>query len=407
MSVYHTPSNIFNKQMVFTYNQRYITPMFGIYVHWPYCLSKCPYCDFNSHVTNHVDHNLWRECYALEMKYIAEKTPDHVVTSIYFGGGTPSLMQPQTVEFVLDEIQKNWRLSNAPEITLEANPTSIEQEKFSAFYQAGINRVSVGVQALDDKDLKFLGRQHSVRDAKAALDIAYRTFDRVSFDLIYARPQQSVAAWEKELNEALGMAKAGHLSLYQLTIEPGTAFETMYKRKEFSIPDDDLGGELYELTASVTKDHGYKQYEISNYAKAGEESRHNLTYWGYEDYAGIGPGAHGRLTINDEKFATRTHRAPQIWQERVKTSGHGYHAFEQVSKTDRVIECLLMGLRTERGVTFEKLAQESAHDWKKVLNEKKVVELISAGYISLTPDRLSLTQAGRQRLNKILEEIII
>lgn len=380
--------------------------MFGIYIHWPYCLSKCPYCDFNSHVVETIDHSSWRKCYEQEIKYIAEKTPENLVTSIYFGGGTPSLMEPDTVEHILSNIQQNWRMANDVEITLEANPTSIEQQKFEDFRTSGINRVSVGVQALNDKDLKFLGRQHSAKDAKNALEIAYKTFERVSFDLIYARPDQTVVEWQKELEEALSIAKAGHLSLYQLTIEPGTAFETMYKRKEFSVPDDELGGTLYEATNDITKQHGFEHYEISNYAKAGEESRHNMTYWQYEDYAGIGPGAHGRLTISGEKFATRTHRAPKIWQERVNTSGHGYHDFEKISKKDRTLETLLMGLRTEKGVLFEKLETEGGADWKNVLNEKKLAEYRQAGYISQAQNKIALTTVGRQRLNKILEDIL-
>ena len=380
--------------------------MFGIYVHWPYCLSKCPYCDFNSHVTNTVDHDLWRQAYLKELDFTAAKTPDHLVTSIYFGGGTPSLMQPETVEAVLNHIQKTWRMANDVEITLEANPTSIELQKFQDFKLAGVNRVSVGVQALNDKDLKFLGRQHSVENAKKALEIAYQTFERVNFDLIYARPEQTLQEWEDELRDALAIARAGHLSLYQLTIETGTAFETMYKRREFILPDHDLAGELYEMTADITNDYGLHQYEVSNYARNGEESQHNLSYWRYEDYAGIGPGAHGRLSIGKDKVATRTHRAPKIWLERVQKDGHGYHPFEKISSYDRAVESLLMGLRTYEGVRFSKLEKESGLNWQNILDEKKVAEYKQAGYISDTSDKIALSASGLQRLNKILEEII-
>ncbi len=380
--------------------------MFGLYIHWPYCLSKCPYCDFNSHVSNTISHENWRRAYAKEISHIAEFTPDHLVTSIYFGGGTPSLMEPKSIAFILDTIQSKWRMANDVEITLEANPTSIERQKFEDFKEAGINRVSVGVQALNDKDLKFLGRQHSAADAKAALEIAYNTFARVNFDLIYARPGQTETEWEFELKQALELAKAGHLSLYQLTIERGTAFETMYQRKEFTLPDEDLGGALYEMTGDIAASYDLHNYEISNYARLGEESQHNLTYWRYGDYAGIGPGAHGRLTINDQKFATRTHRAPQIWLDNVEKKGHGYHDFTKVSQNERLLECLLMGLRTAEGIKIEKLKQEGGADWMSILNKKKLEELQSSGYISLSTQHFRVSSAGRQRLNRILQDIL-
>lgn len=380
--------------------------MFGIYIHWPFCLSKCPYCDFNSHVADTIEHADWRTAYGKEISYTAKRTPDNLVTSIYFGGGTPSLMEPETVAYIIDEIQKNWRLTNDVEITLEANPTSIEQQKFQDFKEAGINRVSVGVQALNDKDLKFLGRQHSAEEAKKALEIAYQTFDRVNFDLIYARPEQTVKEWETELHEALKIAKAGHLSLYQLTIEKGTAFETMYQRGEFAIPDDELGGELYEMTGEIAAQHGLNHYEISNYAREGEESRHNLAYWRYQDYAGIGPGAHGRLTIKGEKYATRARRAPKIWLEHVMKNGHGHHPDDFVYTEERFVECLLMGLRLKEGIPFSRLEQEGGENWRDYLDQKKLAELEQEGYISLTDQRLSVSDQGRQRLNKILESII-
>jgi oxygen-independent coproporphyrinogen-3 oxidase len=316
-------------------------------------------------------------------------------------------MAPETVAHVIATIHKHWSVATDVEITLEANPTSVEQEKFEAFAQAGVNRVSLGIQSLQPEALTFLGRQHSVEDAKNALSVAQSVFQRTSFDLIYARPDQTLAAWEDELNDALTLAKAGHLSLYQLTIEPGTAFETMYKRKEFFIPDDDDGAALYELTKQITAAHGFSRYEVSNYAKAGEESRHNLAYWRYTDYAGIGPGAHGRLTLDGEKFATRAHRAPGIWLQKVDADGHGYHPFERLSRTDRAWECVLMGLRLKEGLSLEKLEEEAAASWEEILNKQKILDFQTQGYMVLEPDRLALTKTGFQRLEGLLQDIVI
>ncbi|MCB9964730.1 MAG: coproporphyrinogen III oxidase [Rhodospirillales bacterium] len=380
--------------------------MFGIYIHWPFCLSKCPYCDFNSHVTAQIDEQQWQQAYQQELAYIAEKTSDKIVTSLYFGGGTPSLMAPQTVAFVIDTVRRYWRTANDLEITLEANPTSVERGKFQDLVQAGVTRVSLGVQALRQEDLKFLGRQHSAQEARQALELAYDTFDRVSFDLIYARPGQTIAAWEQELTEALTLARAGHLSLYQLTIEPGTAFETMYRRKEFRLPDQDLGAELYEMTRSLAASHGLQNYEISNYARPGEESRHNLTYWRYQDYAGIGPGAHGRLTLAEKKIATRARRAPKIWLEQVAAQGHGYHPFEALSDQDRVKECLLMGLRLPEGVPFSRLASEGGPDWEKSLNKSRLKTLITHGFVTRSDTFIAASESGRQRLDYVLGEIL-
>jgi oxygen-independent coproporphyrinogen-3 oxidase len=380
--------------------------MFGVYIHWPFCLSKCPYCDFNSHVAVTIDHAQWLSAYQKEIAFIAGLIPDKIVTSLYFGGGTPSLMKPETVAGVIEAVQRQWRMGNDVEITLEANSTSIEQQKFRDFKSAGVNRVSVGVQALNDKDLKFLGRQHSAEDARQALKIAYETFARVSFDLIYARPGQSEQQWEHELREALTMAKAGHLSLYQLTIEQGTAFESMYQRREFILPDDDLGGRLYEMTAEITKSYGFEDYEISNYARAGEESRHNLTYWHYDDYAGIGPGAHGRVTLEGHKNATRTHRAPAIWLEKVHKNGHAYHNFEKIEPEDRAREALLMGLRLKEGIDFNHLKQECGIDVLSVIDYKEMESLQFAGFLLKNERGLKATAAGRQRLNALLGKLI-
>ncbi|MFO7482571.1 radical SAM family heme chaperone HemW, partial [Oceanibaculum nanhaiense] len=289
----------------------------AVYVHWPFCRSKCPYCDFNSHVSASIDHARWRAALLREIDHYADRTLGRTVSSIFFGGGTPSLMEPATAAAVIEHIGKRWRLDAGVEITLEANPTSVEAALLAGFRSAGVNRVSLGVQALNDADLHFLGREHSAREALDAVAIAARLFDRFSFDLIYARPGQTVEAWEAELRQALSHA-AGHISAYQLTIEEGTPFHLRHARGEFRIPDEDTGAALYEATQDVLEQAGLPAYEISNHARPGEESRHNLAYWRYADYAGIGPGAHGRLTLAQGKIATRQHRAPQIWLERVE-----------------------------------------------------------------------------------------
>lgn len=377
----------------------------AVYIHWPYCLSKCPYCDFNSHVADKVDHKQWRDAYTAELAYTAALVPDRIVRSIYFGGGTPSLMEPETVGHVIERIRTYWRLSNDVEITLEANPTSVEQERFKAYQHAGVNRISLGIQSLRPAALTFLGRRHSVPDALYALETARSLFDRVSFDLIYARPGQTEEDWAAELREALSYADAGHLSLYQLTIEPGTAFETMYKRRDFHMPDDELGGRLYELTADIVASHGFQAYEISNYARPDQQSRHNLAYWRYGDYAGIGPGAHGRLTMQGTKQATRTHRAPQIWLDKVTKAGHGYHEFEALDAETRVMECLLMGLRLREGLPLERLAAQSPV-WEDSIDRKALDNLVKAGYLEDAADRLQVTESGFQRLEGILGQLI-
>lgn len=382
-----------------------VATLFGLYVHWPFCLSKCPYCDFNSHVHDRVDHDAWRDALVREIKYYAALTPGRRLTSIFFGGGTPSLMHPDTVAAVIDTAQSSWSFSNDIEITLEANPTSIEAEKFKAFRSAGVNRVSVGIQSLRAEDLKFLGRTHSVEDARKALKIAATTFDRFSFDLIYARPEQSVSAWRQELAEALQMA-GGHLSLYQLTIEPGTAFHTQYLRGDFTIPEDNTAGELYEVTQDILNTAGLPAYEISNHAKPGEESRHNLTYWRYGDYAGVGPGAHGRLTIDGEKIATIAHRAPDIWLKRVQEQNHGAHAPDNITRDQRFSESLMMGLRLSEGISLQRLANESDRAIEDLFQLDKIKPLVDEGYITLSDTRIAATPAGRQRLNGVLKHLL-
>ena len=374
---------------------------FAVYIHWPFCASKCPYCDFNSHVAETIDHAAWAEAYRKEIQFYASKTPGRIVTSIFFGGGTPSLMDPDTVADVVSCVQRAWRVSNDVEITLEANPTSIEADKFRAFKTAGVNRVSIGVQSLVDQDLKFLGRQHDAGQARRALEIAAETFDRYSFDLIYARPEQRVEDWRRELREALPLAK-GHLSLYQLTIEKGTPFYTQHARGEFRIPEDDAAGEFYEVTQEVLGAAGLPAYEISNHAAPGQESRHNLAYWQYDDYVGIGPGAHGRLTVHGKKYATRGHRAPEVWMDKVQHDGQGGHPFEEIDAGDRFTEAMMMGLRLREGVDLDRLSRELGADWQARISPKKINQLCDQGFLSADSGSLKPTPAGMQRLNSIL-----
>ncbi len=376
----------------------------ALYVHWPFCLAKCPYCDFNSHVRERVDQSAWRQALLAEMRHYATLTPRRMVTSIFFGGGTPSLMAPDTVAAIIAEAGALWDLAPQLEITLEANPTSSESGKFREFRAAGVNRLSIGIQALGDEALKFLGRQHNAREALAALRMAAEIFDRYSFDLIYARPGQSLADWRAELTEALDHAGGGHLSVYQLTIEEGTPFFTAHARGDFSTPDEGTGGALYEATQEILGTHGLPAYEVSNHARPGEESRHNLSYWRYEDYVGIGPGAHGRLTLKDgRKVGTRAHRAPEIWLERVQAAGHGAHPFEEISADRRADEALMMGLRLAEGLPLARIEAQGGRPWGERIDPAKITALESEGYLTLRDDgRLVPSAAGLQRLHAIL-----
>ena len=378
---------------------------FGLYVHWPFCKSKCPYCDFNSHVHDSVDHDAWWDALVRELRHYAAQTPGRKLDSIFFGGGTPSLMRPETVAAVIDAAQREWHFSNDIEITLEANPTSVEAGKFSAFRQAGINRVSLGIQSLRDDDLKFLGRQHNAAEARNAIAIAASAFDRFSYDLIYARPQQTAASWAAELREALAIADA-HISLYQLTIEPGTAFFTQHARGDFEIPNDTRAGEMYELTQDILGEAGLPAYEISNHARPGQESRHNLVYWRYGDYVGIGPGAHGRLTVNDTKLATRTHRAPDIWLKQVQERDTGAHDPETVTPDQRLIECTMMGLRLAEELPWTRLEQESGKPRADIFSDAKIKSLVEEGYLITSGNGIATTAAGRQRLNALLSYLL-
>ncbi|PWC32271.1 radical SAM family heme chaperone HemW [Azospirillum sp. TSO35-2] len=380
-------------------------PGFAVYVHWPFCKSKCPYCDFNSHVRERVDHDRWRAGLLRELDHYADLTSGRTVTSVFFGGGTPSLMEPATVGALLDRIAERWPVADRLEVTLEANPTSVEADKFRAFRSAGINRVSLGIQALDDASLRFLGRQHSAAEATGAIELAARTFDRFSFDLIYARPGQSVAAWEAELARALDYA-VGHLSVYQLTIEEGTAFYPLHARGDLVLPDEDLAGDLYEATQSRLSSAGLPAYEISNHARPGEESRHNLTYWRYGDYVGIGPGAHGRLTLNGEKFATRAHRAPEIWLERVERDGHGAATPDPVDRDARGTELLMMGLRLSEGVPLARLVEETGRPLDALVDPAALTRLVDGGFLVRDAGRLRATPGGLQRLNAVLSALL-
>lgn len=374
---------------------------FGVYVHWPFCLAKCPYCDFNSHVRHGgVDEGKFVEAYLAELRYLAAVAPRRRVTSVFFGGGTPSLMRAATVAAILDAIAELWGFDADAEITLEANPTSVEAERFAGYRLAGVNRVSLGVQALDDSDLKALGRMHSAKEALAALAIAKRTFDRVSFDLIYGRQGQSVRAWREELARALTYAQ-DHLSLYQLTIEPGTPFAARHAAGSLRIPNCARARELYLVTQELCEAAGLPAYEISNHAWQGAESRHNLIYWRGQDYAGAGPGAHSRLTMDGTKRALSTIKSPEAWLDAVSASGHGCEQDETLSAEETADEYLLMGLRLAEGID---LARLQAIDGR-VIAPARIHALEAQGLVRREGDRLAATGAGRLLLDHLIVEL--
>lgn len=373
----------------------------ALYVHWPFCVSKCPYCDFNSHIVQQIDIEKWSAAYKNELIFSFNQTPNHTVNTIFFGGGTPSLMPPALMAEIIDQIKSLWLCSEDLEITFEANPTSVESEKFKAFKAAGANRVSIGIQAFNDDDLKFLGRPHSLSEGIRAIEQAHNCFDRVSFDLIYARPNQTTEAWSKELKTALRYAPT-HISLYQLTIEPGTAFHTMFNRGDFPLPDEALSAELYEATGSILNQHNLYAYEVSNYARAGEECRHNLMYWRYKDYVGIGPGAHGRITIDGVKYATRRHRAPQLWLDACISQQHGQHELIPLSSSEALTELMLMGLRLSEGIELSRFMELAAASPAELF-QSKWHHLVSEGLIDPLENRIVATPKGRLRLNGILD----
>jgi putative oxygen-independent coproporphyrinogen III oxidase len=376
---------------------------FGLYIHWPFCQSKCPYCDFNSHVVDRVDQNRWLLAYQNELRRAGEETQGRVLKSIFFGGGTPSLMPASTVAGILDTAGKIWTFANDIEITLEANPTSVEAKRFHGFRSAGVNRVSIGVQALNDEDLRRLGRLHSVKEALAAIDLAQSTFSRVSFDLIYARQDQSIEAWEEELNQALSMGTE-HLSLYQLTVEPETVFGERYKRGKLrGLPDEDLSADMYLTTQSLCDSKQMFAYEVSNHAKVGAESRHNLIYWKCGDYVGVGPGAHGRLTdASGARFATECPKAPGHWLQSVENNGHGENLpREQLSLIDQAREKLLMGLRLVAG--FDQL--EELKKMGLPLSAQSMIDLEAEGLINCKDSSIETTLSGRLLLNAVIAKL--
>ncbi|MBW8320295.1 MAG: radical SAM family heme chaperone HemW [Rhizobium sp.] len=377
-------------------------PGFGVYVHWPFCAAKCPYCDFNSHVRHQpVDQPRFVSAFLREMEEMRRLSGPKTVTSIFLGGGTPSLMDPATVGAILDGIARQWHVPDGIEITMEANPSSVEATRFRGYRAAGVNRASLGVQALNDPDLKFLGRLHDVEDALKAIRLAREIFPRMSFDLIYARPHQTVEAWEKELRQAISYA-VDHLSLYQLTIEEGTAFYGLHKAGKFIVPDEEQAALLYEATQEITASEGLPAYEVSNHARPGAESRHNLTYWRYGDYAGIGPGAHGRLTRGRDKLATATERNPEGWLAAVERDGNGMIEQELLGSDEQADELLLMGLRLREGVDLARWQQLSGRDPDPAREQT----LLEHGFIErLGNSRLRCTPKGMLILDAVVADL--
>jgi oxygen-independent coproporphyrinogen-3 oxidase len=375
---------------------------FGVYVHWPFCLSKCPYCDFNSHVRHAaIDEERFARAFTREIETTAARTPRRDVSSIFLGGGTPSLMQPQTVGAILDAIGKYWRVTPDVEVTLEANPTSVEAARFRGYRSAGVNRVSLGVQALDDASLTALGRLHTAREALDAVAIARRAFDRYSFDLIYARPDQTPALWSDELRLAISEA-AEHLSLYQLTIEPETPFFGLHAAGKLKTPDETTARALYDVTQEVCNEQGLPAYEISNHARPGAECRHNLVYWRGEEYAGIGPGAHGRLDIDGVRHATATEKRPEAWLMRVEANSHGVVTDEELNNEERADEFLLMGLRLAEGIDPQRYAALAG----RPLDPRRIALLREEGAIAIDAGgRLRVTKAGFPVLDAVVADL--
>jgi oxygen-independent coproporphyrinogen-3 oxidase len=375
---------------------------FGVYIHWPFCLSKCPYCDFNSHVRHAgVDEARFARAFAAEIATTAARVPGRTVSSVFFGGGTPSLMQPSTIATVLDAIAQHWSVADDAEVTLEANPTSVEATRFRGYRTAGVNRVSLGVQALDDRALAELGRLHSAREALDAVAVARSVFGRYSFDLIYARPGQTPQQWASELARAL--AEAGeHLSLYQLTIEPDTPFAALHAAGKLKTPDEDIARALYDTTQDVCAAHGLPAYEISNHARAGGECRHNLIYWRAHEYAGVGPGAHGRLDVDGERHATATEKRPESWLMRVEARGHGLVSDDVLARQERCDEFLLMGLRLAEGVDLARYAELAG----RALDPVRIATLHEHGLIETTPQgRLRVTLPGFPVLDAVVADL--
>jgi len=377
----------------------------GVYVHWPFCKSKCPYCDFNSHVRDGVEQARWRAALLRELEHAAREAPDRRVETMFFGGGTPSLMEPETVAALIARTRQLWDSAPEIEITLEANPTSVEASRFAALAEAGVNRVSLGVQALEPQALKFLGREHSTDEALDALATARRHFARHSFDLIYARPGQTPEAWAEELDRALALA-GEHLSLYQLTIERGTRFFTDHARGTFVLPDEEASAAMFEHTQARLAQAGLPAYEISNHARPGAACRHNLIYWRYQDYVGIGPGAHGRFAVGETKQATRRSSGPEAWLESVERTGHGTAETSSVEGQDMVEEALMMGLRLADGIDRATFASVTGVDPVEAIETARLEPLARAGFLEVDSTHLRATAEGRQRLNALLERLV-
>jgi oxygen-independent coproporphyrinogen-3 oxidase len=375
---------------------------FGVYIHWPFCAAKCPYCDFNSHVRAAIDEEGWVDGILSELEWTAKnQSARPPVETIFFGGGTPSLMAGKSVSRILQKIAALWPMANDVEITLEANPASADAARFADYHAAGVNRVSLGVQALNDPDLKKLGRLHDVAEAKAALALAMANFERVSLDLIYARPDQTDAQWRSELKQALAFG-THHLSLYQLTIEPETPYALLHRNGQLHIPGEDLAAGLYETTQELTEAAGLPAYEISNHARPGQESRHNLIYWRYGDYAGVGPGAHGRLDLNRQRTATAAIKLPERWRDTVLKTGHGFGEMTPVSREEAAREHLLMNLRLSEGLDLAGYEQR----WGIALGPAKIDALAALGFLACRDGQLTATPAGRLLLNRVIEELL-
>ena len=370
---------------------------FGLYIHWPFCAAKCPYCDFNSHVSRFIDHDAWCAAYLSEIARLGVETSGRVLRSVFFGGGTPSLMEPRVVDAILNAVHRTWPVANDMEITLEGNPTSVEAARFADFRHAGVNRVSMGIQALNDTDLLALGRLHTADEGLAAFDIARNTFDRVSFDLMYGRQNQTLPEWEVELARALAL-DLDHLSLYQLTVEPGTAFGDRYDAgKLHGLPDDDLSADLYALTQDMCAAAGLPRYEVSNHARDGAESRHNLIYWRYGDYVGIGPGAHGRLTRDGTRWSTEQTRMPKAWLDNADRETRS-----ALTRADAATEHLLMGLRLAEGINLDRYAALS----QRALPQDVLDDLTDNGFVTIENRQLVVQDQGFMVLNEILRQLL-
>jgi putative oxygen-independent coproporphyrinogen III oxidase len=375
---------------------------FGLYIHWPFCQSKCPYCDFNSHVAAQVDQSRWLTAFQSEIDRIGALTEGRLLNTVFFGGGTPSLMEPAVVQGILDRVRATWTLANDVEITLEANPGSVEAARFEGYAKAGVNRVSLGIQSLDADDLRRLGRMHSVDEARAAIAVAQSTFDRVSIDLIYARQNQTLSAWRDELRRALDFGTS-HLSLYQLTIEDGTVFGQMHAKNLLrGLPGEDLAADMFELTQQVTAAAGLPAYEVSNHAHSGNESLHNLIYWRMGDYAGIGPGAHGRLTLDSGRFATEAERMPTAWLERALGKTGAAERVDQLTAEDRAAEYLMFALRLKEGASLSRYTGLAGSD----LSEDALAEVIDLGLLRRDHDRIQTTDTGVMMLNGVLRALL-